>query len=109
MGFDNIMMAVIIGFCAIIFGLISLWAYRRQDPMHFWAGTTVDPDTIIDVPAYNRAHGKIWLVFTLLHVFAAIISLFDMMAGGVAVVAASVLGIPYFFIAYNRIQKKYKR
>ena len=56
---DNLTFAAIVWGSSLIIGFISLWAFRRKTPMHFWAGATVKPEEINDIPAYNRANGFI--------------------------------------------------
>ena len=46
------------GGCALLFVGIGLYSFRLKKPMWFWSGTTVDPESISDIPAYNRANGK---------------------------------------------------
>ena len=57
-------MIVFIGssiFCGLVFVSLGIWAFVRKTPMHFWAGSTVLPETITDVKKYNRANGFMWI------------------------------------------------
>ena len=49
---------------AVFYG-IGRWAAGRKTPMHFWAGSEVDPKTVSDIPAYNRENGRMWKQYSL--------------------------------------------
>ena len=72
----GIPMAVILWSCAAVFLGIGCWAARRRDPMHFWAGSTVRPQEIRDIPAYNRACARLWWSYGAVYVLAGAASLF---------------------------------
>lgn len=102
-------MTVILWICAAIFFVVGCWAARRRDPMHFWAGTTVPPEAIRDIPAYNRACARMWRIYGGVFVFAGIIDLFSMAWAGILTAAACVFGLPALIFTYQRIFRKYKR
>ena len=77
--------------------------------MHFWAGSTVEPDNITDIPAYNRANGIMWAVYAAVMVLSGLLGLFSITAGATVLVLACVPGVIILFIAYKRIYNKYKR
>jgi len=109
MDLGNIIMAATCGFCALIFGAIALWAFTRRDPMHFWAGSAVNPEDIIDIPAYNRANGKLWAIYAACMAVSGVFSLFGIVAGSVLLVLLCVPGIAVLIIAYKKIFNKYRR
>ena len=51
--------------CGALFLGIGIYAARREKPMWFWSGSTVDPKTVRDIPAYNRANGRMWTVYSI--------------------------------------------
>ena len=61
---EEILGAIVMFFCGFgcggLFYWIGTWASQRKDPMHFWTGSTVDPKTISDIPAYNQANAQMW-------------------------------------------------
>ena len=63
--FGIILMTFVNLMCAGIFYGIGVWAQKRKDPMHFYSGTTVDPKTISDVPAYNRENARLWKQYSI--------------------------------------------
>ena len=51
--------------CAGTFLGIGIWSLKRKTPMHFWAGSTIDPKTVTDIPAYNRANARMWMEYSM--------------------------------------------
>ena len=102
---------VIMVFCCLLCGGtflgLGFWAKNRKDPMHFYSGTTVDPKTISDVPAYNRANARMWMIYSVPFWMSGIVSFFSV---GVAAIIMSVACLPggiWLVLRYNRIAKKY--
>ena len=54
---------ICIWLCAAIFVVIGVWALCRKTPMHFWSGSTVSIAEIRDIRRYNRANGRMWILF----------------------------------------------
>ena len=109
MSYGSLLFAGICWFCALIFGVMALWAFKRRTPMHFWSGSTVHPDEITDIPAYNRANGMMWAVYAACMALAGIVALFSIAAGTVLLLTACLPGIVVLIIVYKRIYHKYKR
>lgn len=105
----NIIFAVITWLTSLIFGVIAVWAFKRKDPMHFWSGSTVKPEEIKDIPAYNRANAYMWGVYTLCMVVSGVLSLFNIALGAILLVIICVPGIFVLIVVYNRIYNKYRR
>ena len=105
----GIPMAVILWICAAVFLGIGCWAARRRDPMHFWVGSTVRPQEIRDIPAYNRACARLWWSYGAVYVLAGAASLFSMLWAGVITAVACLPGLPVLIFAYGRIYRKYKQ
>lgn len=55
-------------FGGFIFISIGIWAFLRKSPMHFWTGSTVMPEVLKDVKAYNRANGIMWCTIGVVHI-----------------------------------------
>jgi len=104
---ERYLFCMIVGPVAAFFTGIGLYARRRKKPMWFYSGSEVKPWQIRDIPAYNRANGRMWIVFSLFFWAAAVLSLFNTPAAGVLVAVACLLGIPGLVIAYRRIYRKY--
>ena len=111
----------IIIMCGCGFGLGSLfhwmghWAETRKDPMHFYSGTTVDPKTITDVPAYNQANAKMWKTYAVpywLTGVSGILTIFDVRfsaLSGILIFLACTFGIGWLVWKYNSIFKRYQK
>lgn len=95
--------------CSMLFFFIAHWARTRKEPMHFWAGSSISPHSIRDIPAYNRAHARMWdgvgLFFLLCGGFAFLSSAW----AGLILGFGTLLGLPVLIFLNNRIYKKYKR
>ena len=94
--------------CAASFTALGIYAWKRKKPMWFWSGSEVKPWQIRDIPAYNRANGWMWILFSLGFWAAALLSLFNVSAAGMLVALTCLVGIPILVVVYRRIYKKYK-
>ena len=107
-----IMCSVCFG-CAILFTGIGIWAEKRKDPMHFYSGTTIDPATIMDIPAYNRENSKLWKTYAMPYWLSGILELLSILysplsfASLILMVSASTLGIGWLLWRYKKICNTY--
>ena len=112
--FGIVLMTFINLMCAGIFYGIGVWAQKRKDPMHFYTGTTVDPKTISDVPAYNRENAIMWKTFSVpfwlsaVGAFGSIWAEFLMKVSIALLTLGCTVGIGWLVWKYHRIHKKYK-
>ena len=102
-----IWLAIMIPLCILLTG-IGINAWRRKEPMWFWSGSTVSEEEISDVRAYNRANGMMWIAFSLIFWSSTALGFYRMKAGGIALIAGCIVGIPSLFIAYLKIYNRYK-
>lgn len=108
-----VMTGIGLGMGALFFWM-GVWAASRKDPMHFWSGSTVDPRTISDVPAYNLANGRMWKWYSApywLSGICALLGIFHLhflVLSAVFMVAACTVGIWWLVREYRRICKEYK-
>ena len=102
---------VIMVFCCVLCGSIfsgmSVWAKKRKDPMHFYSGTTVDPKTVSDIPAYNLENSKMWMIYSVPFWASGVVSFFHMGAAAVIVTVACFPGFLWLVFRYKRISQKY--
>ena len=94
---------------SLLFTGIGIFAWRRTKPMWFWSGTTVGEEEIRDIPAYNRANGIMWLVFSLLFWGSTVLGALNMKWGGLVLILGCAVGVPLLPLVYGRIYRKYKR
>ena len=87
---------------------LGIYAIRRRQPMWFWSGSVVKEEEISDIPAYNRANGIMWIVFSLLFWASTILGFVSMKIAGLIVVIGCVLCVPVLPIVYGVIYKKYR-
>lgn len=97
-----------------LFGLLFIGigaaAFRSEEPVGFWANAKTPADKIKDVPAYNRAVGKLWLVFAVLFIMAGL----PLLAGqNSPCILLSILGMVILAVAimmaYSRILSRYTK
>jgi len=94
--------------CGICFLALGLFARRYKKPMWFWSGSTVDPASIVDIPAYNRANSRMWILFSLPFWLSGLLSFWAIPVAAVILTVACVGGLPLLIVVYNRILRKYK-
>lgn len=94
---------------AILFCGIGCYAWRREKPMWFWSGTTVKPENISDIPAYNHANAIMWWVYSLLYWGAALIFRTNQALSEIIMAIAATIGLIPLCIAYTLIYRKYRK
>lgn len=116
---EKVLSAIVLIFCGFgcgaLFSWIGSWAESRKDPMHFWTGSVVDPKTIRDIPAYNKANARMWRRYAAPYWltgwcgFACFLNYKLAVAMGVFLIGtASTIGIVWLIWTYKRIEKQYK-
>ena len=73
---------------ALSFTALGIFAWKRKKPMWFWSGSEVRKEQIADVPAYNRANGIMWLVFSTVFWISTVLGFLNMRTGGICVSSA---------------------
>lgn len=105
---ENIIWLSIMIPCSALLTGIGIFAYNRKKPMGFWSGAEVRAEEIWDIPAYNRANGRMWMGYSLLYWLAAWVGLQSGAAAGILIAIGCVVGIPALVVIYKRIYAKYK-
>ena len=106
---DQIIWLIFMVPVSALFTGLGVFAWRRKKPMWFWSGSTVREEEIVDVPAYNRANGILWLCYSAVFWASTALGLFDLEAAGVLLSVGCLGGIPILILAYQRIYRKYRR
>ena len=105
---ENIIWYIIMVPCSAVFTIIGIYAWNREKPMWFWSGSTVEETDIADIPAYNRANGRMWIVFSLPLWLSTFLGLWNEMIALILLAVDLVIGLPVLMIVYKRIYAKYK-
>ena len=93
---------------------IGLWAQNRKDPMHFYSGTTVDPKTISDIPAYNLEIAKMWKEYASAYLLCGVFAFGSIWLEALMTVCIVILcisctaGCGWLVWKYSKIHKRYK-
>ncbi len=93
--------------CALLFLGIGIYAQRREKPMWFWAGSTVDKSKITDVKAYNKENARMWKLYSLWYFASGAVYFLSEIISIVLLVLSCTLGIGILVVTFNRIEKKY--
>ena len=93
---------------ALLFTTLGVFAWRREKPMWFWADGTPDPATLTDIPAYNRANGKMWLIYSLIFWLSTPVCLVNETVGGLLMAILALAALPFLAAAYKKIYRKYQ-
>lgn len=93
----------------IMYIIVGIYAWKLSKPMHFWAGLRVKEKDIVDIKAYNRANGLMWITYALVYILCAILVLLGHMLWGLVVlIVGSSLGLIGLMYTYVRIYEKYR-
>lgn len=106
---DTVLWLIIMVPVSLLFSGLGVYARKREKPMWFWSGSTVDDSEITDIPAYNKANGNMWLAFSAIFWVSTILGSLNMEAGGIVLIAGCVIGVPVLPIVYRKIYRKYKK
>ena len=107
---------ILCGFgCGALFSWIGSWAESRKDPMPFWTGSVVDPKTITDIQAYNKANARMWKRYAAPYWMTGWCGFIGFLNYKVAALVgclliglASTVGIVWLICSYKKIEKQYK-
>ena len=108
-----IIMAVCCFGCAVLFFGIGIWAHKSGKPVHFWAGTKVDPAKVTDIPAYNRECAVMWKLYSIPYWCCGILTCLNgidpifMIASTVVLFLACIPGVFLLAGQYAKIEKQY--
>ena len=107
-----VILLVSLGCGALFFGM-GHCAERSKKPFGFWTFKEVRPESITDIPAYNRENGKMWKLYSLPWFLTGVLY-----SGGIRfyalewlsvalLVLVNTAGIGWLVCRYNRIFRKY--
>ncbi|MBE6025036.1 MAG: hypothetical protein E7231_17995 [Cellulosilyticum sp.] len=94
--------------CASVFTWIGIYAGKNKKPMHFWSGTTVKPESISDITAYNKANQKMWYVYATPFWITGISYIWFPKISTIIMTLSTTLGLLWLIGCYRCIEKKYK-
>ena len=107
-----IMLGCCLGCGAMFYG-IGLWAEISKMPFGFWTFKEVRPESVTNIPAYNRENARMWKLYAGPYFFSGIfefISIWIPILNWVAIallLASCTLGIWWLIHEYQRIFRKY--
>ena len=94
--------------CGAIFLGMGVYAAKKKTPMNFWSGVAVPSESISDIPAYNRAMGKLWGGYSVVWFLSGLVGLWQPLAATVLMCILGSGGAVVLALVYKRIEKKYR-
>ena len=108
---EKILGIIVMVFCSLmcggIFSGLGVWAKKSKKPVHFYSGTTVDPKTVSDIPAYNLENSRMWMLYSVPFWVSGIVPFFNLAVAAIMMTAACFPGALWLVLRYNRIARKY--
>lgn len=105
---DTIIMLICTWGCAALFFLLGVYAAHRRKPMWFWSGSKVSPAEISDIPAYNRANGRMWKLYSIPYWLSGGLYFWSPVVSTIVLLAGAMFGIIVLVLAYRRIERRYR-
>ena len=103
----NIIYLIIMWGGGAAFLIIGAYAMRRKKPMWFSIGPNTAKGKIKDIPAYNKALGKMWCLFSIPLWISGIITFFFPAASIIVFAVFCILGIGAVAWWQSKIEEKY--
>lgn len=113
MSTEAIFMGLIGLFCGAIFTALAVRAFLAKKPVNFWAGSKIDPENVTDIAAYNRANGKMWLLYSIPYWIAGIAGLCNDLSPAasyiflIVLILAGSIGLMRVLLHYQKIAEEY--
>ena len=108
---ERILGIIVMVLCCLICGGtflgLGIWAKKSKKPVHFYSGTTVDPQKVSDIPAYNSENAKMWMIYSIPFWISCVVSIFNVGAAAIIMSAACIPGFLWLIFRYRQICKKY--
>ena len=104
---ENIIWIMFVWICAAWFTGIGIYAGKKKEPMAFWTGTVVPAESVRDIPAYNRASKRMWLMYSSLFWISGPLYIWYPNPAFVILMTGCTVGIIWLIWYYKRIEKRY--
>ncbi len=104
----NTVFLLSVALVSLVFTSLGIYAWRREKPMWFWSGSVVDEEEIKDIPAYNRANGLMWIVFSIPLWTSVVVGNWNGKIATYITTLTLVAGFPLLILTYKKIYNKYK-
>lgn len=104
---DQIIWIISIWGCAAVFLGLGIYAGKRKEPMKFWAGTTIPPEKVTDITAYNQANSKMWKCYSIPFWVTGISFIWFPTLSAMAMVASATVGTGVLIHHYHKIETEY--
>ena len=99
--------AITLWIVALIYGVTAYLVSKRSKPFPFFTGVSIPTEMLTDVRAYNRANGKMWAIYSAVHVVAGFLALLSSTLGFVLFGLLILPGLVFMFGFHKRILRQY--
>ena len=100
--------AVVCWVFAFVYGVTTFLVSRLRKPFPFFSGVSIPAEMITDVKAYNRASGKMWGIYSGIHVIAGCLALLSSTLGFVLIGLLIFPGLVIMFYFHKRLFNRFK-
>ena len=100
--------AIILWIVGFVYGICAFFLSGMRKPFPFYTGVSIPPEMITDIPSYNRANGKMWAVYSGIHIIAGFIALLSSVLGFILFGLLIFPGLVIMFPIHKRILNKFK-
>lgn len=103
---------VIYGMCAMIMIIIGIVQYRSEEPVWFYTGETPPKkEELTDVGAWNKKHGRMWMIYGLIIILSAIIGcvMGDSIWCVIPMMSGVCVPLVFMILYHQHLVKKYRR
>lgn len=104
---NHIVYLIFMWIVAVVMFLVGIHAMRTTKPMWTGIGSVKTEKEVANVKAYNKAHGKIWITFSIFLFLAGCIELFLPAYGVIIFAVFCIVGIGVTVWWYQKINETY--
>ena len=112
MGAESVMVVVIFSLTALFMIGIGAVQLKSKSPVGFYSGEKPpEEDELTDVPAWNRKHGIMWLLYGVVIMLSGVVAVVMVDSIWCAVVTCLGVMVPIGFMIWyhRRLERRYKR
>ena len=111
--FSTVLILLGCGGCALLCLGLAKAAARSEKPFGFWSWKEVKPESVSDIPAYNRENARLWRIYSVPYFVATAVGILGIwldifaLLCLVLLILAATLGLFWLICSYRRIEKRY--
>lgn len=95
--------------CAIPFYIIALCEKNSTEPITFWTGDETLKSKVKNIPAYNLAMSRIYLVYAITLTLGAVLSFITLIGSVIIICLDLTVGLYLLYRKYKKILSTYSK